>query len=407
MANYDVKLNKQQLVGLLTENNVIAELLESVLNQVLDAQMTEHLGAEHYEHNENRTGYRNGTRPRTLYTRVGPLTLQVPQTRDGSFSTDIFRRYQRSEQAFVLAIMEMYLEGVSTRKVKKVTKKLCGTSFSKSTVSQLCTNLDARINAWRHRPLGEKKYPFLIVDALVVKVRRDGAIRSTGVLITYGITEEGIREPLDLLVADSENQTSWNELFKSLKARGLKGVEFVVSDDHTGLVNAAKKQFQGATWQRCQTHFTRNILGHSPRHLKKDIASELKLIFQAENKKTAMRLARNLIESFSEKAPAAMDCLENGLEDGLAVLDLPERYRKRLRTSNLAERMNEEIRRRERVIRIFPNEASAERLIGAILVELYEEWQASIRYFDMTEFWQWKKEQEIERKKSNVVILIK
>ena len=405
MAGYDIKLNEEDLVGLLTENKAVSGLLESIINQVLETQMTEHLCVERHEQSDSRKGYRNGTRVRTLYTRVGPLNLQVPQTRDGSFSTDIFKRYQRSEQAFVLGIMEMYLEGVSTRKVTKITEELCGVSFSKSTVSELCTALDVRLDAWRARSLADKKYIFIIMDALVVKVRRDSAVRSTAVLISYGVNEDGIREPLDLRVADSENETSWNELFKSLKSRGLSGVELLVSDDHAGLVNAVRKQFQGASWQRCQTHFMRNILGHCPRHLKGAIASDVKLIFQAENKKTALKLADDLIEEYGSKASAAIECFENGLEDGLAILSLPIHYRKRLRTSNLAERMNEEIRRRERVVRIFPNEAAAERLIGAILVETYEAWQSSERYFDMTEFREWKKECEEERKKEKVVAI--
>jgi len=405
MAEYDIKLNRDALVGLLTENDALAGLVESVVNQILEAQMTEHLGAARYEHSEARCGYRNGSRMRTLYTRVGPLNLRVPQTRDGSFSTELFKRYQRSEQAFVLGIMEMYLNGVSCRKVTRITEELCGSSFSKSTVSQLCTQLDARLHAWRTRPLHDKRYPFLIVDAFVVKVRRDSAVRSTGVLIVYGVNEEGQREPLDLLLADSENEVSWDTLFKSLKARGLNDVELVVSDDHTGLVNAVHKQFQGVRWQRCQTHFMRNILGHCPRHLKKTIASDLKLVFQAENQETALKLASDLIEKYEKNAKAAMECLERGLDDGLAVLALPVRYRRRLRTTNLAERMNEEIRRRERVIRIFPNEQAAERLIGAILVELYEEWQTNMRYLDMNEFWEWRKEQDLIKAQSNIMTM--
>ncbi len=205
MTDYDIKLKKDNLIALMSENNAMATLVESVLNQVLEAQMTDHLGAERYAHAEDRQGYRNGYRARTLYTRIGRLTLRVPQTRDGSFSTEIFKRYQRSEQAFVLGLMEMYVQGVSTRKVTHITEELCGVGFSKSTVSQLCVELDARLNAWRSRPLGDQRYPFLIVDALVVDVRRDHAIRSTGVLIVYGVNEKGVREPLDLLVADSES----------------------------------------------------------------------------------------------------------------------------------------------------------------------------------------------------------
>ena len=299
----------------------------------------------------------------------------------------------------------MYLEGVSCRKVTKITEQLCGCSFSKSTVSQLCVELDARLDAWRNRPLHQKKYPFLIVDALVVKVRRDEAIRPTGVLVIYGINEEGIREPLDLLVANSESEASWSEIFKRLKQRGLNGLEFLVSDDHAGLVKAVNQEFQGVIWQRCQTHFMRNILGHSPRHLKQDIANDVALIFKAENKAVAMLLARDTIARYEAKASKAMDCLENGLEDGIAVLLLPQRYRQRLRTSNLAERMNEEIRRRERVIRIFPNDDAAMRLIGALLAEKYEEWQAAAKYFDMTEFWEWKNEKIAEDSQSNVIAI--
>lgn len=400
MTGYDINLKQDDLVALFTENDAMANLLETVINQVLEAQMTEHLGAEHYEHSDERAGYRNGFRSRQLYTRVGPLTLRVPQTRDGSFDTQIFNRYQRSEQAFVYALMEMYLQGVSTRKVTKVTEALCGTSFSKSTVSSLCVELDARLKAWRDRPLGDHCYPFLIVDALVVDVRRDEAVRSTGVLIAYGINAKGQREPLDILMADSENEASWDELFQRLKKRGLKGLDLVVSDSHGGLVNALKRQFQGVSWQRCQVHFIRNILGHSPRHLRAEIAEHLRLIFQAESKATARKLANSLLKEFESRAERAMSCLESGLEDALSVLAFPKHYHQRLRTTNLAERMNEEIRRRQRVIRVFPNNTSALRLIGALLAEKYDEWQHACRYFDMTDYWEFKKEQEQQKKEN-------
>ena len=394
MDGYDIKLKPEDLVGLLTENDAMSQLLTNVLNQVLDAQCTEQLKAKPFERNEERQGYRNGYRPRTLFTRVGPLTLRVPQTRDGQFCTEIFSKYQRSEQALVLSLMEMYLQGVSTRKVTKITEELCGVSFSKSMVSQLCTNLDAVIKAWRGRSLSDKKYPFLIVDALVIDVRRDGAIRSTGALIVYGVNEIGTREPLDILIADSETESSWNDLFKRLKDRGLKTVDLVVSDAHSGLVAALKKNFQGAQWQRCQTHFIRNVLGVAPRHLRGELANKLKLVFTAEDQQTARKLANEIILNYEKKAEKSMNVLEDGLDNALTILNFPTRYRKRLRTTNLAERMNEEIRRRQRVIRIFPNEESAQRLIGALLNEFYEEWQQGIRYLDMVEYWDWRKENE-------------
>jgi putative transposase len=394
MDTYDIKLKPADLVGLLTENDAMAKVLTSVVNQVLDAQCTDQLKAKPFERSDERQGYRNGYRPRTLFTRVGTLTLQVPQTRDGQFSTDIFKRFQRSEQALVLSLMEMYLQGVSTRKVTKITEALCGVSFSKSMVSQLCTNLDAVVNAWRNRSLRDKRYPFLIVDALVIDVRRDGAIRPTGALIAYGVSESGHREPLDLYIADSETESSWDDLFKRLKQRGLKTVDLVVSDAHTGLINALKKNFQGAQWQRCQVHFVRNILGNAPRHIRRALADRLRLIFTAADVDTARKLANDLMVAYGTKAAKAMDTLEAGLDHALTILNFPSHYQKRLRTTNLAERMNEEIRRRQRVIRIFPNEESALRLIGALLNEFYEEWQQGVRYFDMTEYWDWRKENE-------------
>lgn len=406
MTDYNVKLNKDDMVALLSENNALAHLVESILNQVLEAQMTQHLGADRYSHTDSREGYRNGYRERKLYTRIGTLTLRVPQTRDGSFSTEIFRRYQRSEQAFVLGLMEMYLQGVSTRKVSKITEELCGVSFSKSTVSQLTVELDARLKAWRTRPLSTQRYPFLIVDALVIDVRRNDAIRSTGVLIAYGINEQGLREPLDLLIADTESFSSWDELFKKLKGRGINTVDFVVSDAHEGLVAALKKNFQGASWQRCQVHFMRNVLGLSPRQHRGAIASDLKLIFQASNKEMALSLAKQFIARYEKQAVKSIDCFERGFEDALAIIVLPERYRRRLRTTNLAERMNEEIRRRQRVIRIFPNEESAVRLIGALLADQYEAWHTGVRYFEMQDYWDWRKDSLESRSINEKVIAI-
>ena len=394
MNDYDIKLDKEKLVGLLSKKEGLSDLLAHVLNQVLESQMGEHLGAGKYEHSTERQGYRNGYRTRQLYTRIGSLNLRVPQTRDGSFSTEIFKRYQRHEQAFVLGLMEMYLQGVSTRKVTKITEALCGVTFSKSTVSQLCVELDLRLQAWRSRSLSSKRYPFLIVDALVIDIRRDEAVRASGCLIAYGVNEDGQREPLDLLIADSETKSAWGELFGRLKQRGLSDVELVVSDSHNGLVLAMKRHFQGAQWQRCQVHFARNILGLASRHLRKELASHLRLVFKAENKATARKLAADIQAEYANKASKSMACLDCGLEDAIAVLQFPLRYQKRLRTSNLAERVNEEIRRRQRVIRIFPNEASAERLIGAWLADLHEQWQVSVKYFDMQEFWDWKIEQE-------------
>lgn len=403
MAQYQINLNDEILHGLFQRDEAVARLIEQVLNQVLQAQVTEQLKAAPYERTEERQGYRNGTLPHTLTTRVGTLTLRVPRLRNGQFSTDLFMRYQRSEQALVLALMEMVVNGVSTRKVAKITEELCGTEFSKSTVSDLCKRLDPIVHAWNNRNLREHTYPFLIVDAMVLKIREEGRVRSRSVMIATGINEEGYREILGLMLGDSESEASWTEFFSWLKSRDLRGVDIVVSDSHSGLVNAVKAQFQGCTWQRCQTYFMRNLLDATPKSLQGDVYGRVRAILDAPDLKTARVLLNQVIEDYYEKAPRAMRVLEEGFDDVTAVLELPERYRKRLRTTNGQERLNEEIRRRERVIRIFPNRESALRLLGALLMEMDEKWSTGRRYLDMTEYWDWRKVQKETLKQASKV----
>ena len=390
MARYEITLNSEQLTDLLTEDQGLQRLVETVLNQGLEAQVTEQIGARPYERSAERKAYRHGSRLRTLTTRVGPLVLHVPQVRNGRFSTTLCARYQRSEQALVLALMEMVLQGVSTRKVATITEELCGTRFSRSTVSQLCTALDARVQAWNERSLDAQAYPLVLVDALVGKVRRDQAVRATSALIVSGVNVQGRREILGLARGDSEAEGTWTDMFTWLKRRGLHGVEVLVSDDHAGLVKAAQRAFQGVSWQRCQGHLQRNVLGRTPRHLRAQMAAGLRRIFQAEDRAAARTAFAALAAALAGKAERALTLLEEGLEEGRAVLVLPEPYRVRLRTTNGMERLNEEMRRRERVIRIFPNEASALRLIGALLTEHHEVWSTGKRYFDMTEYFEWK-----------------
>ena len=391
MAEYEIKLTGEHLASLMSNDQGFRKLLQDVINQVLEAQMTDHLHAEPYERTDGRQGHRNGYRVRQLSTRVGPLLLRIPQSRDGSFSTDIFRRYQRSEQAFVLGLMEMYLRGVSTRKVSAITEELCGTSFSKSTVSQLATELDLRVEAWGKRDLSGQEYPFLIVDALVLKVRRERAVRSTSALIVTGVNAEGNREILGLHLGDSESETTWEDIFISLKQRGLRGVDFAVSDQHKGLVKALRRHFQGACWQRCQVHFMRNILGHTPKSVQGEMVRGLRRILHASDQTEARKMFHHLQQSLDGKADKALPLLEEGLEDAIAVLTLPEKYHRRLRTTNMVERLNEEIRRREKVLRIFPNEESAFRLLGALLAEQHELWSTGRKYLNMDDYRQWRK----------------
>lgn len=403
MAGYDVNVGRDLLPGLLSGQDGLAKLVESVLNQILEAQVAEALGADRHERSEDRQGYRNGYRPRTLYTRVGPVTLQVPQTRDGSFSTDIFKRYQRSEQAFVLALMEMVVNGVSTRKVSAITEELCGASFSKSTVSALCAGLEPRVRAFNERRL-DGGYPFVLVDALFFKSREDDRVVSRAALVASGIRSDGHREILGVRIGDTESFATWDGMFRWLKGRGLQGVQFVVSDSHGGLTEAIAKHFQGAAWQRCQVHLMRNLLGHSSARHRAEVAAAAKLVLQAPDRAEAGRRLREFSERFAKTAPKAVACLEEGFEDALAILALPDKYRKRLRSTNMQERLNEEIRRRERVIRIFPNDDSALRLIGALLAEQNEVWQER-RYLDMDEFNEWANARKAAGEENNKVTM--
>lgn len=393
MAQYQINVDSQLLHQLFlgnTQDSGVEKLLESVLNQILQAQVTEQLEAQRYERTENRQGYRNGSYPHQLHTRIGTITLSVPRIRGGKFTTELFARYQRSEQALILTMMEMVVNGVSTRKVAQVTEELCGTEFSKSTVADLCKRLDPIVTAWNHRPLSDSRFPFVLVDALYLKVREDGRVRNRGVMLAVGVNTDGYREVLGLMLGDTESEESWTEFFNWLKSRGLRGVDLIVSDDHGGLVRSIRQQLQGVTWQRCQTHFMRNVLDASPKALKDEIHTHVRAILEAPNPEAARLLLQQTLAAYEDKAAKAMRILEAGFDDVTAVLSLPEKYRKRLRTTNSVERLNEEVRRRERVIRIFPNRESVIRLIGALLMEQDEKWASGKRYLDMVEYLEWR-----------------
>jgi transposase-like protein len=286
---------------LLDDSGFLRELVERVVQQLLEAEMTELVGAAPYERTHKRTGQRNGYKPRTLRTRVGTLDLLVPQDREGTFSTRLFARYQRNEKALCLALMEMYVEGVSTRKVAEVTEALCGTSFSKSLVSSLAGRLDAELEGWRNRRLTAEAYPYVFVDARYEKARVDHRVISQGVLIVSGVREDGMREILGVEVADTESEATYQELFRSLKARGLKGVELVISDEHEGLKSALGRHLQGASQQRCQVHYKRNLLGMVGASKRKELASELRTIFAASERVQAMAIAISVAKKWQGK----------------------------------------------------------------------------------------------------------
>ena len=381
-----ITLDLDKCKDMLTRQNGVKKLQEDLLNQVLNAEMDEHIGAERYERSAQRRAYRNGYRCRPLKTRGGTLNLQVPQSRDKPFSTELFVRYQRSEQALILAMMEMVLQGVSTRKVKKITEALCGAQFAKSTVSRLCAQLDKRVQAFKARSLSATAYPFVLADAMVIKVRQDHAVRPMSLLIAVGINAEGRREVLGSAVAAQESQSSWSALFSQLLSRGLHGVELVVSDGHRGLMQAIAESFPSAQWQRCQVHLARNVLDRCPRKWQAPLRHAMRDLFNSRSQAAARTVFTEIAEDFGTKAPKAVDLLEERLDEATAVLTLPWKYRLRLRSTNMVERLIEELRRRERVIRIFPNAASAERLMGALLVEWHERWMAGQRYFAMEEY---------------------
>jgi putative transposase len=373
--------------ALLDAPGFLRGLVQDAVQAILEAEMEAHLGAGRYERTTGRTGYRNGSKPRTLKTRVGTLELRVPQDREGTFSTELFARYQRSEQALVLTLMEMYVQGVSTRKVAAITEQLCGTTFSKSQVSALAGTLDATLAAWRERPL-PASYPYLTVDARYEHVRVDGQVVSQGVLLVAGVRDDGRREILAVEVADTESEATYQELFRRLQGRGLQGVRLVTSDDHAGLRAAIARHFQGASWQRCQVHFARNLLGRVGVKHRAQLGDDLRAIFAAPEATQARTTARACAERWRASHPAVATLLEEELEPCLACLALPATHRVRVRTTNGLERFNQELKRRTRVVRIFPNRAALLRLVTALAMEQSEEWLSGRRYLDMDPLWE-------------------
>jgi putative transposase len=352
---------------LLDDSDFLRVLVQENLQQVIASEFENFLQVEPYERSQQRQGYRNGSYTRKIKTRVGTIELEVFRDREGCFSTELFRRYQRNEQAFVLSLVEMYIQGVSTRKVAKVVEALCGDSVSKSMVSSLAKELDSNIHRWRNRKLS-KKYPYLVVDARYEDIRIDGVVVSQAVMIVIGVSESGQREILSVDIGDSESEQYWSEVFQGLKSRGIKGVEYVVSDDNKGLVKALKRTFQGASWQRCQVHFIRNFMSKLSRKDMKGYVLKLKDIFGALDIKQARERKRELVEE---------------LESCFTVYQLPVEHRRRMRTTNMIERFNQELLRRSRVIRIFPNKDSCIRLFGTMCIEQSELWQTGHKYLNM------------------------
>lgn len=370
------------VLGILQASSVngddpVKGLLRHTIQQVLEEELTAFLNAEPYDRTDKRRGYRNGYKPRALTTRVGRLELLVPKDREGRFQTELFEKYQRSEKALVQTIAEMYVQGVSTRKVKKITEELCGLEISKSQVSALVKGLDAEVQHWRMRPL-TKSYPYLVVDARGERIRRDGTVIPQSALVVVGIDAEGYRETLGVWCADSESEASWTAVFRELKERGLSGVSYVVSDDHTGLTNAIHRQFQGAVWQRCQVHFIRNVLALTAKKDRGRILAHLREITGSSSLESAQKRLQEAVDALSSTHPKVAALLDGHGEEMLAVYALPEPHRKRMKSTNMLERFNRELKRRTRVVCVFPNELSCVRLVSALAMEQNEEWMERI-----------------------------
>jgi putative transposase len=374
------KLTKE---ALLADRDGLKELFRGVLQEVLEAEMTEAVGAGKGERTEGRLGYRSGYYTRGLVTRLGKIELRVPQDRQGRFSTELFERYQRSDKALLAALAEMYVQGVSTRKVKAITEELVGHSFSASSISAIVKKLDDELSRFARRRLSEP-FPYLILDARYEKVRVDHVIQSQAVLIAVAIDWEGRRQILGVELANRESRASWRDFLTGLKERGLHGVEFVVSDDHDGLKKAISECLPEAAWQRCYVHFLRNAIDHLPRKRDDDCLKELSWLYKRRNAKEARADLKAWIERWQGRYAKLVTWVEENIEETLTYFSLPQAHHKNTKSTNMLERFNEEIKRRTRVVRIFPNEASCLRLIRALAAEQHETWQEDNRYINMT-----------------------
>lgn len=360
----------------------LKSLMRSAFQEVLEAEMTAAVGAAKGERSESRRGYRSGYYERDLITRIGKIELRVPQDRSGLFSTELFERYARSEKALLAALTEMYVQGVSTRKVKAITEELVGHSFSASAISAIVKRLDAELARFMSRQLAEP-FPYLIVDARYEKVRVDHVIRDQAVMIAIGIGWDGRRQVLAIECAHRESGPSWSQFLRGLKDRGLHGVEYVVSDDHVGLVKAIRETLTGVAWQRCYVHFLRNALDHLPRKADEECLQELRWMYDRRSAKEARSDLAAWIKKWGGRYAKLVDWVEHHIEETFTYFTLPAMHHKHMKSTNMLERFNEEIKRRTRVVRIFPNEASCLRLIRALGVERHEGWQEDSRYLNM------------------------
>jgi transposase-like protein len=359
--------------------DALPELIRTVMNEAMRMERQKYLGVAPYERSSKRQGHANGFKPHTAKTRVGEITLAVPQVREGGFFPQALEKGLRSERALTLALAEMYVQGVSTRDVTAIIEKLCGSSVSSSQVSRATQQLDETLTAWRQRPLGEIAYLFL--DARYERVRRDGQICDAAILIAIGVDVSGHRRVLGVSVSLGEHEVHWRAFMQSLVERGLRGVQLIVSDSHAGLKAARQAVFGGVPWQRCQFHLQQNAQAYVPRkEMQAEVAADIRTIFNAPDRATADQYLARTVQKYAKTASKLADWLEKNIPEGLTVFAFPAEHQRRLRTTNGVERLNREIDRRTTVVSIFPNEAACLRLISAILVETDEAWQTNKKY---------------------------
>lgn len=375
----------ETVVQLLSENGLshMGDVMRLVLNEAMRIERSQALEAAPYQRTEKRRGYANGFKPKTVTTRLGELALEVPQVRgEVEFYPSALERGVRSERALKCAIAEMYVQGVSTRKVTEVMRELCGLDVSSTQVSRATRLLDEELNRWRNRPLGT--VPYVLLDARYEKVRQGGSVVSCAVLMAFGVDHTGHRTVLGVSVSLSEAEVHWRDFFASLQERGLAGVLLLVSDDHAGLKAAREARFPGVPWQRCQFHLQQNAVHYVPRiEMRREVAADLRAVFESRDRLEAERKLRQAVDKYAPKAPKLSSWMEANVAESFTVFAFPETHRRRLRTSNLMERISQEIKRRTRVAALFPNEAALLRLVSAVLMEISEEWESEKVYLRM------------------------
>ena len=386
MAQINVTLDQDEILRLLADSSgdAFRQVLAAALNAVMRAKSDEQLGAGRYERSESRTDSRNGTRARRLTTRVGTIELEVPRHRNAPFETMVFESYRRSEAALVTTMAEMVVGGVSTAKVGRVMREICGREFSKQSVSAACATLDSAVEGFRTRPLEPGACPFAMPGATYLKVRGGHRVRARAMPVAIGLDRSGRKEVLGLGLADAETRPSWSAFMRSLRDRGLRGMAVVTSDAHEGLVAALHDVWPDAAWQRCQAHFSRNVSDAAPKRLRAGLRSEMTEMFNCRTLAEAEARRDRILADYAEEAPQACERLDAGFDDAMTAMRLPEQMRRCARTSNYLERLNKEIKRRSNVVGVFPSDGSAVRLVGALLMEENDRWAAMSKAYYST-----------------------